>query len=41
MVKLYVDLINKGLWTLDKVPAIWHDKVAAELEKQNSQEAAE
>ncbi len=38
MVKLYVSLINKGRWTLDKVPSPWHDAVAAELEKQKSAE---
>ena len=29
MVSIYVDLINKGLWTLDDVPERWKDGVAA------------
>ncbi|WP_366026512.1 CD1375 family protein [uncultured Flavonifractor sp.] len=28
---LYADLIRRGLWTLDKVPAIWQEEVAAML----------
>ena len=37
MVKLYIDLINKGLWTIDKVPAVWRIKVQEELAKLNIQ----
>lgn len=31
MVNLYVSLIRKGLWTLDRVPEPWHAAVEAEL----------
>lgn len=33
MVKVYVSLIKKGMWTLERVPEPWHDAVAAELAK--------
>lgn len=32
MVQLYVDLIRKGLRTIDQVPERWRAAVAAELE---------
>lgn len=32
MVQLYVDLIRKGLRTIDQVPERWREAVAAELE---------
>lgn len=35
MVKLYVDLIKKDLWTLERVPAIWYVEVKAVLEKED------
>lgn len=34
MVKLYVDLIKKGLKTVDQVPPKWREDVRAECEKQ-------
>lgn len=34
MVKLYVDLIRKGLRTVDQVPAQWREAVRVECEKQ-------
>jgi hypothetical protein len=33
LVKLYVDLIQAGLWTIDKVPTAWKEKVQQELNK--------
>ncbi|WP_326514773.1 CD1375 family protein [Clostridium intestinale] len=33
MVKLYVDLIQAGLWTIDKVPSTWKTKVEDILNK--------
>jgi hypothetical protein len=27
MVILYVNLINKGLWSIDRVPEIWKEQV--------------
>jgi hypothetical protein len=33
MVKLYIDLINAGLWTIDKVPGTWKTKVEEALNK--------
>jgi hypothetical protein len=36
MVKIYVDLIRKGLWSLSNVPTRWHaDVEAALMELQN------
>lgn len=32
MAKLYYDLIKKGLKTLEDVPMLWRDEVAALLE---------
>ena len=32
MVKIYVDLINRGLKTLEDVPARWREAVKAALE---------
>lgn len=32
MVKIYVDLIKKGLRTIDDVPAKWREAVRAALE---------
>lgn len=34
MAKLYADLIERGLWTIDKVPARFKDEVAELLEKE-------
>ena len=34
MVKLYVMKIHQGKMTIDDVPALWRDKVAAELAKE-------
>lgn len=34
MVKLYVDLIRKGLRTVDQVPTQWREAVRTECEKQ-------
>ncbi len=34
MAKLYADLINKKLKTLDDVPARWREEVRALLEKE-------
>ena len=31
MVKVYVSLIRKDLWTLERVPEPWHDDVEAAL----------
>lgn len=36
MVKLYVSLIKRGLWTIDKVPAKWVDAVKAILENETA-----
>ena len=35
MVKLYADLIDGGLWTITKVPAIWRDDVQEEIYKRH------
>jgi len=32
MVKIYYDLINGGLWTIDNVPSIWREAVQALLD---------
>lgn len=37
MVKLYVDLIKKGLKTIDDVPVKWREDVRKELEKEGFQ----
>lgn len=34
MVKLYVDLINKGLRTLEQVPEVWKSEVKKQLDEQ-------
>ena len=34
MVSLYIGLINKDLWTLERVPAQWRDAVEAALANQ-------
>ncbi len=34
MVKLYVMKIHQGKMTIEDVPALWRDKVAAELAKE-------
>ena len=31
MVNLYVSLINKGLWTIERVPTLWREEVQAIL----------
>lgn len=36
MVKIYVDLINQGLWTIDKVPTVWREAVSIELNKKTA-----
>lgn len=33
MAKMYADMIKKGTWTLDKVPAKWRAEVEALLSK--------
>lgn len=33
MIQLYVSLIRRGTMKLEAVPALWRDKVQAELEK--------
>ena len=33
MIKLYADMIQKGLKTIDDIPDIMKDKVQAELDK--------
>lgn len=33
MIQLYVSLIRRGAMKLEAVPALWRDKVQAELEK--------
>ena len=35
MVKLYVDLITAGIWTIDKVPNVWKSQVEEQLNKVN------
>ncbi|WP_438432340.1 CD1375 family protein [Gorillibacterium sp. sgz500922] len=32
MVRIYVDLIGKGLWTIENVPARWKAEVQAALD---------
>ena len=34
MVNLYADLIRRGLWTLEQVPALWRSDVEAALTKE-------
>lgn len=36
MVKLYADLIEKGLRTIDQVPAAWRTAVQAEVERRQA-----
>lgn len=36
MIKLYLMKIHQGKMTIEEVPALWRDKVAAELEKEQS-----
>ena len=36
MVKIYVDLINRGLKTLEDVPARWREAVKAALKARGS-----
>ena len=38
MVSLYADLIDKGLRTIDQVPAKWREAVRAELERRHGGE---
>lgn len=38
MAKLYYDLIKKGLKTLEDVPTLWRDEVAALLEADEADE---
>lgn len=38
MVKLYADLIDKGLRTLEQVPLRWRDDVEAELKRRHGDE---
>ena len=35
LIKMYVDYIQRGLWTIDKVPTEfgWREQVQAELDK--------
>lgn len=33
MAELYADLVRRGLWELEQVPAIWRDAVASILRK--------
>lgn len=37
MVKLYVDLIKKGLRTIDQVPTKWRADVQAQLDSENAE----
>lgn len=39
MVKLYADLIEKGLRTIDKVPIKWREDVRVELERRQAASA--
>lgn len=32
MVRVFVDLIEKGLWSISEVPALWKADVQAQLE---------
>lgn len=36
MVAVYVDLIKKGLRTIDQVPTTWREAVRAELAKEET-----
>ena len=36
MIKLYLMKIHQGKMTIGEVPALWRDKVASELEKEQS-----
>ena len=40
LIKMYVDYIQRGLWTIEKVPAQfgWREQVQAELDKLNTTE---
>ena len=31
MVDLYADLVRRGLWPLESVPALWRDAVSAAI----------
>ena len=33
MAKIYVDLIKKGLWEIERVPNKWREEVEAMLDK--------
>jgi hypothetical protein len=35
MVKIYADLIDKGLRTIDQVPAVWRAAVEEELRRRH------
>lgn len=37
MVKIYVDLIHKGLRTIDQVPAKWKDEVQKILDAEKAE----
>ena len=38
LIKMYVDYIQRGLWTIEKVPTQfgWREQVQAELDKLNN-----
>lgn len=40
LIKMYVDYIQRGLWSIEKVPTQfgWRDQVQAELDKLNTTE---
>lgn len=40
LIKMYVDYIQRGLWSIEKVPAQfgWREQVQAELDKLNTTE---
>lgn len=40
LIKMYVDYIQRGLWTIDKVPTQfgWREQVQAELDKLDNME---
>ena len=33
MILVYLNLISKGLWSVEQIPALWKDDVIKELEK--------
>lgn len=37
MVKIYADLIDKGEWTLERVPLKWREAVEEELKRRHGE----